>query len=589
MKVILFGIGAVGVILFERLYLAGADIICILDNDPQKAGTSHYGTPILPPTALKGMKLKGVSILICTEREGCYEEICAQLQTLGLRENIDFCDGTKRFAPLNSMGLVSSCAQDLERKSAPFFEAEAASGGPETDDASDSPAGPAASGVLIHKSHAPDERIIEMPGAKRIFRVYSGQKAGIMADVFKRLSESSLLGSFLPGMKKTRPLWQEAPPCLLFEMNYLEPVSYAPEWPPAMFKDYVLWMLDFMAGLDKAGLAVDRPHPHKSTFAGGGFLFTDPGALRVRPMNSQDFLYFANSHIMPLILMTKRRHDRACQYLKNPAAPCVFADVRGHLDADEAAAWLDLQTQCGLLPAVGRAGDMCARLADYVRPMDFNFALEIWRGYHQKAFESSSMNEKLHNVLALAGQSGARSIIDLAGNTGWYALALCAKADYVVSVDYENGPSDDAYRLIRAQGVKNVVPLCFNLLSPLPAYLNDLALDPSGGVRPERRAAQKRLRCDLALALAVIHHLAFSQRLDFTEIIDLLRQWTRRWLIVEYIDADDQHLPQQRADDFAWYTRENFEKALLKHFKIAAVRPSNSPTRSLYLCELGKR
>jgi hypothetical protein len=96
-----------------------------------------------------------------------------------------------------------------------------------------------------------------------------------------------------------------------------------------------------------------------------------------------------------------------------------------------------------------------------------------------------------------------------------------------------------------------------------------------------------RVRPDLVLALAVVHHLALTNTVPFDHIVDGLADFGSP-LVVEFPDRDDpmaaRLLARKRTGLFDHYTREQWEIALGRRFDIAETETLPSGTRTLYRC-----
>jgi hypothetical protein len=122
-----------------------------------------------------------------------------------------------------------------------------------------------------------------------------------------------------------------------------------------------------------------------------------------------------------------------------------------------------------------------------------------------------------------------------------------------------------------------VLPLIMDIRDPSPAR------GLCGELCPP---AWERLNCDLVLALAMVHHLALRSRLTFDHLVRLLKRFSKCYLLVEFVTAEDYMGKELRRDDDNWYTSDNFQSALRRHFRVVQQFPSDSDTRELYLCEL---
>jgi hypothetical protein len=88
------------------------------------------------------------------------------------------------------------------------------------------------------------------------------------------------------------------------------------------------------------------------------------------------------------------------------------------------------------------------------------------------------------------------------------------------------------------------------------------------------------------LALAMVHDLVLRSRLTFDQSVRLLKRFSKRYVLVEFVNAED-YMGKQliRAED-SWYTSDNFQTTLRRHFRMVEHLPSDTDARELYFCEL---
>ena len=109
-------------------------------------------------------------------------------------------------------------------------------------------------------------------------------------------------------------------------------------------------------------------------------------------------------------------------------------------------------------------------------------------------------------------------MLDLGANDGEYSLLAAEHAEYVVAVDGDEKVVDRLYRRLRADGRENILPLVMNLV------------DPSGGIgwrNRERAPFAERVRPDVTLALALVHHLAIGANVPLAEVVAWLASFGR--------------------------------------------------------------
>jgi hypothetical protein len=108
-----------------------------------------------------------------------------------------------------------------------------------------------------------------------------------------------------------------------------------------------------------------------------------------------------------------------------------------------------------------------------------------------------------------------------------------------------------------------------------------------GWANEERDSFGRRGPADLALALALIHHLAISNNVPLLQVADFLAK-IAKWLVIEFVskaDSQVQKLLVSREDIFPNYTREGFESAFCQRFRIVEAVNVHESERVLYLME----
>jgi hypothetical protein len=135
------------------------------------------------------------------------------------------------------------------------------------------------------------------------------------------------------------------------------------------------------------------------------------------------------------------------------------------------------------------------------------------------------------------------------------------------------------YVACRDEGIADVTPLIVDLTNPSPDV---------GFANPERPALAQRSKPDLAMALALIHHLAITHNLPF--------RYVARWLaalcghlIIEFVPRQDPQvkcLLLNRKETFADYREDQFREAFSKEFVVLQEAPIANTERKLFLMQL---
>jgi hypothetical protein len=202
-----------------------------------------------------------------------------------------------------------------------------------------------------------------------------------------------------------------------------------------------------------------------------------------------------------------------------------------------------------------------------------------WHHYYdQKAAHYSTTAEvsKKKTVQQMLEQLNPRLVYDLGGNIGEYSRLATSLGIYTVCFDIDPLCVHDNYERARKEKDARMLPLMSDLTNPSPALGFGLA---------ERSSITARGRADLALALALIHHLRITGNTPFRHIAAFLAEMSE-FLLIEYVPKHDvmvQTLLRNRKDTFLDYTLEGFREAFESHFEMRATQPVAETDRTLYL------
>jgi SAM-dependent methyltransferase len=213
------------------------------------------------------------------------------------------------------------------------------------------------------------------------------------------------------------------------------------------------------------------------------------------------------------------------------------------------------------------------------------------------ATPSTDWTNKQHGVHGALSEYQPKTVLDLGSNTGWFSMLAAKLGASVVAVDLDEGSIDRLYHDARRQEM-DILPLVANLTAPLAelrprVYEDEPSLSLIGEDLPLVSQPNERLKCEMVMALALVHHLVLGQNLTFERVASILSDLSTACLCVEFVDIDDPMItgeptffPAYNADraSFGWYSRENFASALAVHFREIRVVPSHPVTRNLLVC-----
>lgn len=379
-------------------------------------------------------------------------------------------------------------------------------------------------------------------------------------------------------------------------------VTYPYEWTFEMLRDAALVQLEVTRRAVRDGLSSKDATSFNVTFRGNRPTFLDIGSFEPIPRGEpwSGYGQFCRMFLNPLVIQAAT--DVHLQPL-----------VRGSLDgisARDTAALVPLRKRLrrGLAVHVGLQARAERRYADHegdirqdmaragfnpkivlaqldnleksVRGLKWRAQRSEWSDYSDRAHYGDDDLATKERVVAdaVAGLTDP-FVVDLGANDGRFSmLAVAHGARLVLAPDVDHLVADRLYRHLRSTGEERILPLVVDLADPA---------GPMGWRSMERRSFRDRVRPDLVLCLAVVHHLALTNTVPLDEIVDFLADFDAP-IVVEFPHRDDvmveRLLSRKRAGLFDHYDRGPWERALERRFLVDEAVELPSGTRTLYRC-----
>ncbi len=201
-----------------------------------------------------------------------------------------------------------------------------------------------------------------------------------------------------------------------------------------------------------------------------------------------------------------------------------------------------------------------------------------WKNYYNNTnYTESSFEEKKKLIEQYKKLIDSKIIWDFGANTGHFSRIFKDTAKEIICFDIDYNAVDENYKTVKTQNETNILPLVFDLVNPSPNI---------GWANEERKTILERANnVDIALALALIHHLAISNNLPFNKIAQYFSQISR-YLIIEFVKKEDskvQELLNSRKDIFNDYDIEHFENSFSKYYTLVRKDEIKDTQRILYL------
>jgi hypothetical protein len=402
---------------------------------------------------------------------------------------------------------------------------------------------------------------------------------------------------------------------LVIHHRKISVVSYCFEWLPEMLQHAAILTIDLCIRLAEKDLTLQDGHPWNILFEGTRPIFVDLGS--VIPAR-EDILWapyqqFCNFFLFPLYLYAAGQ-DRIARWLLRDylcgvqeddvlaALPLRFKirhsrrtlgiaipKVVGRLFEK-----LSEQSQQGLLQlSRNSSGGFANRntklkffdsLKKNITGLKLVGPASKWSRYYttpdRKYFVTNLPPQewqlKGRIVQTLIDRVRPSNVLDIGSNAGYYARLAALSGARVTACELDIGALSLCYEEARKFQELNILPLVCNVFSNSP-------IPGRGGC--SYPPATRRLRSELVMALALVHHVVAEQRLNISRVVDILNALSTRWLLVEYVKPLPPRTGASRVHGVDDYTSESFEAVLRHRFRSVERFPSYPDDRKMFWCE----
>jgi hypothetical protein len=220
-----------------------------------------------------------------------------------------------------------------------------------------------------------------------------------------------------------------------------------------------------------------------------------------------------------------------------------------------------------------------ASLASGIRGLEWDPPETVWTDYYSDAgsYTQEGTEHKRMLVSKLIEEVGPASVWDLGGNVGTFARIASEKGIPTVCLEMDPGCVEQAYRdAVVGAGDTNFLPLLMDLTNPSARI---------GWQNTERFSLADRGPVDLAMALALVHHLAIGNNVPLDRVADFFAELCRT-LVIEFVPKSDPKakiLLTSREDIFPDYTIDGFERAFSERFRVERRESVTTSERTLFL------
>lgn len=384
------------------------------------------------------------------------------------------------------------------------------------------------------------------------------------------------------------------------EHRRLPVITYPYEWTFGMLKDAAALQLELLEAAIRAGITTKDATPYNFQFDAGRPVFIDIPSFEKLERGSPwtGYRQFCEMFLFPLMIQAYKGIDfqpllrAGIDGIPLQTAAGLFglrdrlrSGVLSHIwlqsKLDKRYSASDMHVRKDLASAGFNEEMILAnirRLGKLVQRLDWNGSGSEWGEYESfHNYTSADQALKESFIEECTAASGAQRVWDIGCNTGRYARIAARHAEQVIAMDKDHFAVERLYRESRSQGAEHVIPILQDIANPSPNW---------GWRNRERLDLVSRVRPQLVLCLALIHHVVISANVPVKEFIDWLANTTDQ-LIIEYVSREDekvQILLRNKSEAYADYSRASLEAALSDHFTIDRTVTLGSGNRFLYWC-----
>jgi len=386
---------------------------------------------------------------------------------------------------------------------------------------------------------------------------------------------------------------------LMIEYPFINHLSYAFEWPTLALKEVALAIVEIEETANRYGYSLYDPNPFNATIQKGHPMYLDFGSfipLEGMPIWHGYDKAFRDYILFPLELYTKKLHYVARLLLRENVSNGLDRDTmglvpnrfqrslmdklviavsnRGQISSDKLLYRLGIDgidkilnnkflknmlesTTYNLRPKIrdsnladttqakdtrylqtlGARAKFLKRLKRKVESLKVSEGSSNWSEYYKNIIGTqppwernpASWTAKERNIQEIMSKLKPKTVLDIGANTGWFSLMLAHRGASVISIDRDEESINRLYYYTGSEKV-DVLPLIMDIRQPSPEY--ELSIGTIS-------AAKNRFKCELVMALAVIHHIVSNQGITIEHLVYLLDMFTEKYLLIEFIPKNE--------------------------------------------------
>lgn len=199
-----------------------------------------------------------------------------------------------------------------------------------------------------------------------------------------------------------------------------------------------------------------------------------------------------------------------------------------------------------------------------------------WNNYYEDTILSQDYLQQKDLIFRrLCEPLSVHTVLDLGANDGYFSRILAGKGIQVIATDVDGQCINRLYGEVKKNNLPNILPLMLDVSNPSPAI---------GFHNRERASFHERIKPDLVLALALVHHLVIGKNIPLPILAAYFHD-IAPLLIIEFVPKEDEKVQQMlksREDVFPGYNVSSFEEEFSRYFEILEKSQVPQTSRILY-------
>lgn len=354
---------------------------------------------------------------------------------------------------------------------------------------------------------------------------------------------------------------------LVLEHERIPFVTQRGEWSAIGLQRAASCVLTLSLRLFEDGYCIHDPHTWNVLFDATKPYFVDFTSIRaITAIDHQAwFTQFNHYHLAPLILFAEGKGQLARQLMHE--------HIRG------VGLWTLQNCASSIvhLPSFNEYNRAALeQLQQFVDGLRFTNLGGEWSDYAQPT-QQQELRLKDRQVSEVLDRLNFKSAIDIGTNRGLHSFMAANRGARVIACDIEEGCINDLFIAAETSSA-NILPLVVDIVN----------FPGTGGAFNTEKAADTRLKCDLVIALALVHHVSFRRRFYPDALLDAIVSFTSDSALIEFVPDDDWHVAHWGLPPLENYSMDGFRRILSRHFLHVEDVPIEPDPRRLFICR-GKK